>query len=181
MVQERKFCADLYYRLNIFPSMLPPLRERSCDVRLLTAHFVERVRDAMERFSWPNNIRELQNFIERSVILTSGTALATLRESMGVVGGRNGAAAMLGMPRTTLISKMRKFRISMESTDHQSPASAPLLQAQLALEKAYSQLLNESILNLSERRDSLRKFRIRVPLEWRRIRCSLSLTAKWMA
>src|SRR5271154_4490423 len=90
MVQERKFRADLYYRLNVFPVTLPPLRERSADIPLLAAHFVRKfserlgkpihhipdyVMDALMSHDWPGNIRELQNFIERAVIMTTGTAL----------------------------------------------------------------------------------------------------------
>src|SRR6202167_5366522 len=90
MVQEKKFRADLYYRLNVFPITLPPLRERGDDVRLLVEHFVrkfanrhgkavtqipEDVIEALERHDWPGNIRELQNFIERAVIRTSGAVL----------------------------------------------------------------------------------------------------------
>jgi formate hydrogenlyase transcriptional activator len=90
MVKEHRFRADLYYRLNVFPITVPPLRERMQDIRLLVAHFlrifaehqgksIERVPEdvmtAVERYSWPGNIRELQNFIERSVILTRGAEL----------------------------------------------------------------------------------------------------------
>jgi len=155
MVKEHNFRADLYYRLNVFPITVPPLRERMQDIRLLVAHFlrifaehqgksIERVPEdvmtAVERYSWPGNIRELQNFIERSVILTRSAELrapvaeltnmgklivggrtladadrahiiATLRETNWVVGGPNGAATRLGMNRTTLIAKMRKLGI----------------------------------------------------------------------
>ena len=161
MVQERKFRADLYYRLNVFPITLPPLRERYGDVPLLVAHFLrifsqrqgksiehipDHVMKAMERYTWPGNIRELQNFIERSVILTTGPELrapiseltrldaftfsegtladanrrhilAALHETNWVVGGPHGAAARLGLNRTTLISRMRKLGISREKTE----------------------------------------------------------------
>ena len=161
MVQERKFRADLYYRLNVFPITLPPLRERRGDIRLLLAHFLRRfaqrqgksvdyvsdqVMTAIEKYSWPVNIRELQNFIERSVILTRGAELqapiaeltksepqvddirtledanrahikAMLGETNWVVGGPNGAAARLGMHRTTLIARMQKLGISRETTE----------------------------------------------------------------
>ena len=160
MVHERKFRADLYYRLNVFPIALPSLRERTGDIRLLAAHFLQifaqrqgksirhvadEVMEAIERHSWPGNIRELQNFMERSVVMTNGEDLcapvtelrshkqpgtdagtladanrayimATLRETNGVLGGRNGAAARLGLPRTTLISRMQKLGISREIT-----------------------------------------------------------------
>lgn len=160
MVTERRFRMDLYYRLNVFPIELPPLRERADDIPLLVDHFlrtskcrqaksIERVSDdlmaALMEYDWPGNIRELQNFIERSLILTnSGVELrapvakltnkgipipgactladadrahiiSTLRETNWVVSGRNGAAARLGLKRTTLISKMRKLRISRET------------------------------------------------------------------
>ena len=167
MVAERRFRMDLYYRLNVFPITLPPLRERADDIPLLVDHFlrtsafrpgesIERVSDdvmtALVRYDWPGNIRELQNFIQRSVILTKGGGelrapvaeltnkgipipgvrtladadkahiVSTLRETKWVVGGRNGAAARLGLNRTTLISKMRKLGISREtaeqSTEH---------------------------------------------------------------
>jgi formate hydrogenlyase transcriptional activator len=162
MVSERRFRMDLYYRLNVFPIELPPLRERADDIPLLVDHFlrtskcrqaesIERVSDdvmaALLRYDWPGNIRELQNFIERSVILTKGGVelrapveeltnkgipipragtladadrahiISTLRETNWVVGGRNGAAARLGLNRTTLISKMRKLRISREKDE----------------------------------------------------------------
>jgi formate hydrogenlyase transcriptional activator len=159
MAAERRFRMDLYYRLNVFPITLPPLRERLGDVPLLVDHFVRasarrqgksiehipiHVMTALVRYSWPGNIRELQNFIERSVILTRGTELlapvadlmtrgiptrsirtladadrahiiSTLHETKGVVGGPNGAAAILGLNRTTLLAKMRKLGISRET------------------------------------------------------------------
>jgi transcriptional regulator with GAF, ATPase, and Fis domain len=160
MVSERRFRMDLYYRLNVFPIELPPLRERADDIPLLVDHFlrtskcrqaesIERVSDdvmaALVRYDWPGNIRELQNFIQRSVILTKGGVelrapvaelknkgipilgtladadrahiISTLRETNWVVSGRNGAAARLGLNRTTLISKMRKLRISRETAE----------------------------------------------------------------
>ena len=154
LVAEKLFRMDLYYRLNVFPIALPPLRHRTEDVPMLVAHFVRRYAasmakqinkipsDAMEllvRHPWHGNIRELQNFIERAVILTNGDVLqvtalpsrtpvptepvtlaeaerdhilSALRESNWVVGGRVGAAARLGVKRTTLISKMRKRGVS---------------------------------------------------------------------
>jgi formate hydrogenlyase transcriptional activator len=155
-VNERRFRIDLYYRLNVFPITLPPLRERVGDIHLLAAHFLgtfaqrqgksidhvpNDVMAAMERYSWPGNIRELQNFMERAVIRSRGGELqapiaelprqavphpaavgtlaeadrahiqATLRDTNWRVGGRNGAAARLGVKRTTLISRMRKLGI----------------------------------------------------------------------
>ena len=159
MVQEKKFRADLYYRLNVFPIRLPPLRERGDDIPLLIEHFVEKfarrqgksieripdnVMAALTRYSWPGNIRELQNVIERAVIMTTGAELrapiaeltrpelqgedirtledanrahikAILRETNWVVGGPNGAAARLGMHRTTLISMMARLGIFRET------------------------------------------------------------------
>jgi formate hydrogenlyase transcriptional activator len=163
MVQERKFRADLYFRLNVFPIMLPALRDRRDDIALLAEHFVQkfarrqgkvidripdRVREALECYDWPGNIRELQNVIERAVIVTRGSVLdieaaefvrpnsestavrtlvdaqrahilAALRETNWVIGGRNGAAARLGLPRTTLITMMERHRISRERSDQQ--------------------------------------------------------------
>jgi formate hydrogenlyase transcriptional activator len=157
MVADKQFRSDLYYRLNIFPVNLPPLRERAEDVPALVRHFVGKYAremnkkietipdDAMQaiaRYSWPGNIRELQNFIERAVILSPGKVLhaplgeleraaaalpanlttledaershilKALSESNGVVGGRNGAAQRLGLKRTTLIYKMQKLGIT---------------------------------------------------------------------
>jgi formate hydrogenlyase transcriptional activator len=167
MVQERKFRADLYYRLNVFPITLPPLRERGGDIPMLVEYFVQKfakrqgksidcvpddVMEVLKRHDWPGNIRELQNVIERAVIMTTGSILscqttahmrqhegtapvsvlanaerppiktlvdaerahitATLRETNGVVGGPNGAAAQLGMPRTTLLYRMQRLGMS---------------------------------------------------------------------
>ena len=161
LVEARRFRSDLYYRLNVFPITLPPLRERTDDVPLLVHHFVrtyaarhrksithvpDNVMAALIAYDWPGNIRELQNFIERSVVLTKGTdmqapvaelvnergaipcartladaerahIISTLRDTNWVVGGRNGAAARLGVIRTTLIAKMRKLGISRETAD----------------------------------------------------------------
>jgi formate hydrogenlyase transcriptional activator len=156
MVDKRQFRADLFYRLSVFPIDLPPLRGRADDIRLLVHHFAmhyaarmgkpitavaEEFIAACARHSWPGNIRELQNVIERSVILSEGPVLngslrdltyatkasapvtleqaesshilKTLRETGGVVGGPNGAAARLGVRRTTLISKMRRLGITL--------------------------------------------------------------------
>jgi len=155
-VVEKQFRMDLFYRLNVFPIALPPLRRRVEDVPLLVTHFVEKfgtrmskrisrisdhAMDALIRHNWPGNIRELQNYIERAVILTKGdvlqmpplpslmlsttepTTLAdaernhilkALEESNWIVGGKSGAAARLGLARTTLIAKIRKCGISRE-------------------------------------------------------------------
>src|SRR5579864_1583209 len=156
MANGGEFRSDLYYRLNVFPVLLPPLRERSEDIPALVAHFVEIYGHRMSReighippatmsaltsYHWPGNIRELQNLIERAVILsndgvlpnplpTTGTqdvivprAATTLRDSeravilqtlerVGwVIGGPKGAATKLGLKRTTLIHKMHKLGI----------------------------------------------------------------------
>ena len=156
LVEERQFRADLYYRLNVFPITVPPLRDRREDIPLLVRYFVQQYArrmnrkitnipaDAMQaltRYPWPGNIRELQNFIERAVIISPGPTLQApvrelkgpkstpssaaitladaeaeaieraLRESEGKVGGPQGAAAKLGMKRTTLQAKMRKLGI----------------------------------------------------------------------
>jgi len=162
MTQERKFRADLYYRLNVFSITLPTSRERKDDVPRLTAHFVRKfaerqgkvidhipdyVMEVLKRHDWPGNIRELQNFIERAVIMSPGPELHlpsgelkravkndqptpirtlaqterdhivdVLQQAHGVVGGRNGAAAQLGLPRTTLLYRMRKLGIAQERT-----------------------------------------------------------------
>jgi formate hydrogenlyase transcriptional activator len=167
MVSERRFRMDLYYRLKVFPLTLPPLRERIGDVPLLVDHFVrsyarrqgksiefvsDEVMAAIETYSWPGNIRELQNFIERSVILTKGPALqapievlerndcfahelctladadrvhiiGALRETHWVVGGKSGAASRLGLNRTTLIAKMQKLGISREIVEQRARLS----------------------------------------------------------
>jgi formate hydrogenlyase transcriptional activator len=158
MVHERKFRADLYYRLNVFPIAIPALRDRKEDIPQLVRHFVRRFARRMNReishipeevmsvlgcHDWPGNIRELQNVLERAVILCSGpvlqlphgelkrmvtektpTSLRTLaeaerehiaevlRQANGVVGGRNGAAARLGVARTTLLYRMEKLGIA---------------------------------------------------------------------
>jgi formate hydrogenlyase transcriptional activator len=158
MVQERRFRADLFYRLNVFPIMLPPLRERSEDIPQLVRHFVKKlaprmnseidhipseVMEALQRRDWPGNIRELQNCIERAMIMSSGRELQipsgelkhvvkssspeavqtladaerehiqnVLQQAGWMVGGRDGAAARLGLARTTLIYKMRKLGIA---------------------------------------------------------------------
>ena len=161
MVQEGTFRADLYYRLNVLPIKLPSLRERPEDIPVLTQHFVQKFAEryrkpidqipyeltqALMNYDWPGNIRELQNFIERSVIMSPGRVLRSLtreldrpaveRTSCGtlmdaerehilaalegtqwLVGGRNGAAARLGLPRTTLIAKMQKLGISRASRE----------------------------------------------------------------
>ena len=160
MVDENTFRSDLYYRLHVFPIQVPPLRERREDIPLLVRFFVQRYASrmgrgidsipssAMEmlaRYDWPGNIRELQNAIERSVILTAGNVLTVampealtiagapaprrseeaqaaerqnilraLKEARGMVGGPRGAAARLGLKRTTLQSRMRKLGIGRE-------------------------------------------------------------------
>jgi formate hydrogenlyase transcriptional activator len=161
LVAEKQFRMDLYYRLNVFPIALPPLRKRAEDIPMLVAHFVDKyarrmskqisnisndAMDALIRYQWPGNIRELQNFIERAVILTNGDVLQlppfpsrvpiltepltlaeaerhhilkALQESNWVVGGRAGAAARLGLKRTTLIDKMRKRGLSREMAQGQ--------------------------------------------------------------
>ena len=158
MVEERLFRADLYYRLKVFPITVPPLRDRPDDIPLLVRYFVQQyarrmnrrietipaaTMQALTRYHWPGNIRELQNFIERAVILSPGPVLQApvrelkragvaagavtleaaqreailraLRDSSGRVGGERGAAARLGMKRTTLQAKMRKLGIDPKS------------------------------------------------------------------
>jgi formate hydrogenlyase transcriptional activator len=155
MIEDREFRSDLYYRLNVFPIRIPPLRERPEDIPLLVRYFAQKYGRRMEKkiesipaaalkqlanWNWPGNIRELENFIERAVILTHGTALEVpvselrrtgaavsppipresrehdeilrvLRETHGRVAGPNGAATRMGIKRTTLISRMKKLGI----------------------------------------------------------------------
>jgi len=162
MVKRAEFRSDLYYRLNVFPIPLPPLRARREDIPALVEHFVEIYARRMSRqidqispetmseltsYAWPGNIRELQNFIERSVILTSGNVLEsplaslrnaaeavslgpitledaerdhirkTLDQTRWVVSGPNGAAARLGIKRSTLYFRMQKLGISRAKRD----------------------------------------------------------------
>jgi formate hydrogenlyase transcriptional activator len=157
MVRRREFRGDLYYRLNVFPVVLPPLRERRQDITQLVRHFVEifagrigksildipqNTLSALTSYSWPGNVRELQNLVERAVIRsengvlpnpvptsdedpvtvlpTQGTLmdsertliLKTLGATGWVIGGPHGAAARLGLKRTTLIAKMKRLGIS---------------------------------------------------------------------
>jgi formate hydrogenlyase transcriptional activator len=166
MVQDRQFRADLYYRLNVFPICLPPLRDRAGDVPSLVRHFVRKYSQRLQRniehipdealcvlkhHYWPGNIRELQNFIERAVLMSTGAdldaplaeltsvpkasaesttrtlaeaernhILDVLCETNWLVGGKDGAAARLGLPRTTLIHKMHRLGIGRGSLTNPS-------------------------------------------------------------
>jgi transcriptional regulator with GAF, ATPase, and Fis domain len=155
-IADGAFRSDLYYRLNVFPIILPPLRERKEDVPLLVNYFVDRFAkragkkikhiqkrslEVLQEYSWPGNVRELQNVIERSVIITETNEFsidkswvaneppprtpaldqtlderkrieAALAQSRGKVSGANGAAAKLGMPASTLASKIHALRIN---------------------------------------------------------------------
>ncbi len=156
MVADKEFRSDLYYRLKVFPITIPPLRERREDISLLVRYFVDKfarrmdrrietipddVMRALTRWEWPGNIRELENFIERAVLLSKGPALRVplgelevleesspegdstleaterehilrvLREAKGKIAGPQGAAARLGLKRTTLNSKLKKLGI----------------------------------------------------------------------
>jgi len=162
MVKRNEFRSDLFYRLNVFPIPLPALRERREDIPALVEHFVEiysrrmdkkiehiapETMSALTSHPWPGNIRELQNFIERSVILTSGNVLQPplgslqscagaeslgavtledaerehirkiLEQTRWVVAGPNGAAARLGIKRSTLYFRMQKLGISRANRD----------------------------------------------------------------
>jgi len=192
MVEEQKFRADLFFRLNVFPIQAPPLRERAEDIPLLVRHFAEEFSRRMNRrietvssetmnalcqYAWPGNIRELQNVIERAVILSSGPSLKVpvaelhsrtipvgedtssrstkrrpvrsilaevdrnqivqaLQEAGGRVGGRDGAAARLGLKRTTFITRMKKLGIDpnqlsqhkVDSTDTSDTSDASIAQ-----------------------------------------------------
>ena len=157
MVRRNEFRSDLYYRLNVFPVVLPPLRERRQDIAQLVSHFIdiftrrigkridhvpEETMEAFASYSWPGNVRELQNLIERAVIRSSdgvlpnpvpildnnpvtvtpvrntftdsnrAVILQALRAAGWVIGGSGGAAARLGLKRTTLIAKMKKLGIT---------------------------------------------------------------------
>jgi len=156
MVAQNEFRSDLYYRLNVFPVVLPPLRERRQDIAPLVWHFVElfarrmgkrieqisqTTMNAFIEYSWPGNVRELQNLVERAVIRSddgvlpnplpspqtnttpsiappstfrdyeTALILQTLRSVGGMIGGPGGAAARLGLKRTTLVSKMKRLGI----------------------------------------------------------------------
>ena len=160
MIEQREFREDLYYRLNVFPIRIPPLRERPEDIPLLVSYFTQKYSRQMEKriesipavamkslsaWHWPGNIRELENFIERSVILTHGSTLQVpirelgggngrpaavpgtreaderdgivriLKDTKGRVAGPQGAAARMGLKRTTLISRMKKLGIDPRS------------------------------------------------------------------
>ena len=169
MVREQKFRSDLYYRLNVFPIRVPPLRERADDIPLLVRHFDQQfgrrmgktietipseTMDALVGYHWPGNIRELQNVIERAVILTAGSVLnvavgeltsrstqspaprsgaqkdmqsvldeterqhitQALEAANWVIAGPNGAAARLGMKRSTLHARMQKLGVQITRT-----------------------------------------------------------------
>jgi formate hydrogenlyase transcriptional activator len=171
MVADGRFRNDLYYRLNVFPLLLPPLRERPDGIPSLVRHFTQQfarrmgrkietiptaVMEALVRYPWPGNVRELQNVIERAVILSPGPTLQVpladlrpvgeqpltpaavtladaerelilrvLRETSWVLGGPAGAAARLGMKRSTLQHKMRKLGISRPQKCPPVGGSAP--------------------------------------------------------
>jgi formate hydrogenlyase transcriptional activator len=162
MVEEGKFRSDLYYRLNVFPLTVPPLRERREDIELLIRFFTQRYArklnraieeipatalEALTRYDWPGNIRELRNVVERSVIVSQGPELRiampevnvepapaalpgralkvaeeaerarillALEEARGQIGGPDGAAARMGLKRTTLQSRMQKYKIARQ-------------------------------------------------------------------
>ena len=168
MVRDGEFRIDLYYRLNIFPILVPPLRARREDIPALVAHFVELFGRRMGKpihhvpsvtmaalcsYDWPGNIRELQNLVERAVILSDGGVLPnplpasenravvmtpstpTLKDSERrlilqslentgwVVGGAHGAAATLGLNRTTLINKMKRLGICRQERTGSRPTA----------------------------------------------------------
>lgn len=171
MVLDKEFRSDLYYRLNVFPIRVPALRERPEDIPLLVQYFVTRAAtqmkktihavpaetmEALKRHSWPGNIRELENVIERAVILTSGPVLhlpprdlvtriaanqnpdssrtleeverrhilVTLKETRWVLSGPRGAAARLGLNRSTLYFRMKKLGIARSIDQEVQPEQA---------------------------------------------------------
>ncbi|MDU3933727.1 MAG: formate hydrogenlyase transcriptional activator FlhA [Serratia liquefaciens] len=126
MVADREFRSDLFYRLNVFPIVIPPLRERPEDIPQLVKFLTYKIARRMKRtidsipaetlrllsqMPWPGNVRELENVIERAVLLTRGTVLNLQLETNGVVAGPRGAAQRLGLKRTTLLSRMKKWGI----------------------------------------------------------------------
>jgi transcriptional regulator with GAF, ATPase, and Fis domain len=166
LVSKKLFRADLFYRLNVIPICLPPLRERIQDIPALTEFFVAKfaaslnkpidlipneVMAVLQAHDWPGNIRELQNFIERAVLFSPGSVLRvpldlkqtvkqpsesaartladadrehileTLKQSDWMIGGQGGAADRLGLPRTTLIYKMRKLGIETRRSQRARP------------------------------------------------------------
>jgi transcriptional regulator with GAF, ATPase, and Fis domain len=173
MVKNGEFRSDLYFRLNVFPVQLPPLRDRREDIPALVVHFIETLGRRVGRqidhipeetmldlcsYDWPGNIRELQNMIERALILSEDGVLPnplltiaapqitavptpttlvdseralilhTLEAAGWVIGGREGAAARLGLKRTTLIYKMQRHGISRPSFDNNMEGTGHLLQ-----------------------------------------------------
>jgi formate hydrogenlyase transcriptional activator len=173
LVSRKLFRPDLFYRLNVIPLFLPPLRERVQDIRPLTEFFVAKfaarlnksvdsipaeVLAALQAHDWPGNIRELQNCIERAVLFSPGSVLRLplhlkqavrqtperasrtladadrehileiLRQTAGLIGGQDGAANRLGLPRTTLIYKMRKLGIETRRTLVSRPARQPAVE-----------------------------------------------------
>src|SRR5579859_756858 len=166
LVSKKLFRVDLFYRLNVIPICLPPLRERVQDIPLLTEFFVakfaaslnkpidlipDEVMAVLKAHDWPGNIRELQNFIERAVLFSPGSVLRvpldlrqtvtqssesaartladadrdhileTLNQTNWLIGGQDGAANRLGLPRTTLIYKMRKLGIEIRRSTRARP------------------------------------------------------------
>ncbi|HUA82233.1 MAG TPA: sigma-54 dependent transcriptional regulator [Bryobacteraceae bacterium] len=166
LVSKKLFRADLYYRLNVIPLSMPPLRERVQDIPLLTEFFVakfaaclnkpidsipDEVMEVLKAHDWPGNIRELQNCIERAVLFSPGSVLRlpldlkqtvkqssesaartlaeadrehileTLEQVNWLIGGQDGAANRLGLPRTTLIYKMRKLGIEIRRSRRARP------------------------------------------------------------
>jgi len=165
MIRNNQFREDLFYRLNVFPIEIPPLRERREDIPLLVHYFVSRLSGRMQKriktipkksleaianAAWPGNIRQLENFIERCVILSHGEELNVplseirtisdrfavrstlleaerqaiinaLKSTSGKVAGPAGAAERLGVKRTTLQNKMR--RLNIRKPDYQDPST----------------------------------------------------------
>ena len=166
LVSRKLFRADLFYRLNVIPICLPPLRERVQDILPLTQFFVakfaaclnkpidsipDEVMAVLQAYYWPGNIRELQNFIERAVLFSPGSVLRlpldlkhtvkrssesasrtladadrehileTLEQTDWLIGGQDGAANRLGLPRTTLVYKMRKLGIETRRSSRARP------------------------------------------------------------
>ena len=176
MIEEKQFRSDLYYRLNVFPIRIPPLRERREDIPLLVQYFTDKYARRMnkridtipetttqklQRWSWPGNVRELENLIERSVILTCTNTLSVslpdklnsaidaasvvgdfeeqkriveiLRETNGRISGPNGAAFRLGIKRSTLLDRMKKFGIDAREVRNSQARESQAYAASVSL------------------------------------------------
>lgn len=183
MVNDKRFRADLYYRLNVFPITLPPLRDRKEDIPLLIKSFLGELGprlgkqinevstgllEQLAAYDWPGNVRELHNFVERAMITSVDNALSprasqlqalflgahrrspitladaerahierTLTDTNWTLSGRNGAAARLGLPRTTLISRMQRLGITKPITREATNGDLPCNEFKPGIEERF--------------------------------------------